>query len=335
MTERKQRAIISKQIIRMVESQINSNQSLKNIATNLNLSYATVKRIASSLHTDPGFVDEFKSVTEKRTASPLRGLHHAVSGIIDSQNNITISEIKSELSAMNINVSDSTISRAIKKIGYSRKRLSLIPIERNTPAIIEKRTLFARHIAAIRDEQLLFLDECGFSRHTMRHYGYSLRNQKAVQNVRGSRGNNQSLICIISHNDCIANQIFDGSVNGERLRNFLEESLPQHIPGQLRKTLVLDNAKIHHTQGVREICQRKGINIQYLPAYSPQLNPIEEFFSVVKANYKRSRRQFNTTQEIHQEIVVSVFAVEYQTYQNIFRNMRRWIGVAMAGEPFI
>ena len=50
-----------------------------------------------------------------------------------------------------------------------------------------------------------------------------------------------------------------------------------------RSVVLLDNASIHHTARPVELIQSVGALVQYLPAYSPDLNPIEEMFSKVKA----------------------------------------------------
>jgi transposase len=51
--------------------------------------------------------------------------------------------------------------------------------------------------------------------------------------------------------------------------------------------LVLGNAQIHHNGRIASIVEAKGALIQYLPPYSPDLNPIEKGFSVYKSNLRR------------------------------------------------
>jgi transposase len=50
-----------------------------------------------------------------------------------------------------------------------------------------------------------------------------------------------------------------------------------------RSVLVLDNCRIHHNQALVNIVMASGCLILYLPAYSPDLNPIEESFSACKS----------------------------------------------------
>ena len=63
-------------------------------------------------------------------------INNAMCAIIDSKNDITLNEIKKELELIGIFSSLSNISPTIKKINYSRKRLSLIPVkETHTPRL--------------------------------------------------------------------------------------------------------------------------------------------------------------------------------------------------------
>lgn len=51
--------------------------------------------------------------------------------------------------------------------------------------------------------------------------------------------------------------------------------------------LIMDNALIHTSKLIREVIEDRGYNCIYLPPYSPELNPIEQFWSVVKSAVKR------------------------------------------------
>jgi transposase len=50
----------------------------------------------------------------------------------------------------------------------------------------------------------------------------------------------------------------------------------------------MDNASFHHTQRIEQMCYDAGVKLVYLPPYSPDFNPIEEFFAELKAFIKRS-----------------------------------------------
>jgi transposase len=58
---------------------------------------------------------------------------------------------------------------------------------------------------------------------------------------------------------------------------------------------VLDNAKIHHCEGIEELVDRFGVKLEYLPPYSPNLNPIEEAFSQIKHFLRRHQDYYVAT----------------------------------------
>jgi transposase len=49
----------------------------------------------------------------------------------------------------------------------------------------------------------------------------------------------------------------------------------------------MDNASFHRTENIKQMCSIAGVKLVYLPPYSPDLNPTEEFFAELKAFIKR------------------------------------------------
>lgn len=55
----------------------------------------------------------------------------------------------------------------------------------------------------------------------------------------------------------------------------------------------MDNAFLHRTDEIEQACARAGVKLIYLPPYSPDKNPIEEFFAELKAFIKKHWRVLN------------------------------------------
>src|SRR3546814_15431889 len=71
--------------------------------------------------------------------------------------------------------------------------------------------------------------------------------------------------------------VFDGPINGERFRAYVEQCLvPTLKPGDI---VVLDNLGSHKSAAVRQAIRAAGAKLFFLPPYSPDLNPIEQVFS--------------------------------------------------------
>jgi transposase len=79
--------------------------------------------------------------------------------------------------------------------------------------------------------------------------------------------------------------IIQGGVTMAMFEEWFESKLlPQLTPGMI---VVMDNASCHQSEFVRQLCLDHGIQLEKLPPYSPDLNPIEESFNVLKAWVRR------------------------------------------------
>ncbi|KAF7684944.1 hypothetical protein CDIK_4307 [Cucumispora dikerogammari] len=94
----------------------------------------------------------------------------------------------------NIKRSRPTISKSLKRMNISRKSLSTVPSDRNSPRVIVLRYSYGRECELFSSENFAYLDETGFNLHTTTNYGYSLVNTKAFVNVVSNRGQNISLL---------------------------------------------------------------------------------------------------------------------------------------------
>lgn len=89
----------------------------------------------------------------------------------------------------------------------------------------------------------------------------------------------------------VLSRVFRGSTDASVFEDldFIEQLL-QHC-GKLpepKSVLVMDNASFHHTERIEHPCSEAGVKLVYLPPYSPDLNPIEEFFAELKAFIRRN-----------------------------------------------
>ena len=91
--------------------------------------------------------------------------------------------------------------------------------------------------------------------------------------------------------------LLEGSVNGETFEAFLKSHLlpilqPFNWSNPL-SVVIMDNASIHHVEGVRKIVEdQAGARLLFLPPYSPDLNPLEEAFSQMKSIMKENEDLF-------------------------------------------
>ncbi|KAG1150146.1 hypothetical protein G6F37_011268 [Rhizopus arrhizus] len=88
-----------------------------------------------------------------------------------------------------------------------------------------------------------------------------------------------------------------GTVTGHYM-NFIQKTMDEMdcIPEMKGYYIVMDNAPIHIPNEIDTMVTERGYKCIYLPPYSPELNPIEQFWSIVKNKVKRS--QFQTKEDL-------------------------------------
>ncbi len=96
-----------------------------------------------------------------------------------------------------------------------------------------------------------------------------------------NRGTNLSVISAMGLRAVCAPMMIEGAVNSEVFALYVEHLLvPCLSPG---KIVLLDNVKFHYSPKAMELIEATGATVLHIPAYSPDLNPIEECISKIKA----------------------------------------------------
>ena len=174
------------------------------------------------------------------------------------------------------------VSRTLKHMGISLKSLRREAAERSQ----DLRDFYVMRLSEFSANQLIFVDESAANEHTaQRKRGWSELGIKPTVSLPLKRTKRWSMLPAYSLDGILTYELFHGSIDGPRFAMFLEcKLLPQCAPF-LRKhsVIIMDNCSTHHCQEIRDLCQSHGVKLLYLPPYSPDYNPIEELFSVIKA----------------------------------------------------
>ena len=130
-------------------------------------------------------------------------------------------------------------------------------------------------------KRLVFIDETSVSTNITRVYGRAPQGERLVQKVLHGNWKTTTFIAALRHDRVTAPFVLDGPMNGEMFKAYVEQFL---APTLKRNDIVfMDNASVHKVVGVEEAIEARGAIPFYLPAYSPDLNPIEQLFAKLKA----------------------------------------------------
>jgi transposase len=118
-----------------------------------------------------------------------------------------------------------------------------------------------------------------------RFYGRAPQGKRLVDKVPHGHWKTTTFLAGLRHDRIVAPLVVDGAIDGTMFRAWVEQSLaPTLVPGDM---VIADNLSSHKVAGVREAMEARGASILFLPAYSPDLNPIEQFFAKLKAALRR------------------------------------------------
>jgi transposase len=126
----------------------------------------------------------------------------------------------------------------------------------------------------------VFIDETGATTVMTRLYGWGPRGERLVDAVPAGHWKSTTFVAGLRHDGVIAPFVLDGAMTGEVFRTYVEQVLaPALWPGDV---VVMDNLPAHKVVGIKEAITAAGASLLYLPAYSPDLNPIEQLFAKLK-----------------------------------------------------
>jgi transposase len=129
--------------------------------------------------------------------------------------------------------------------------------------------------------RLVFVDESGFHTSMTRLRARAPKGKRAYGKVPKNRAKNTTLIAAITLQGAMGTSMtVEGATDSEAFEAYVQHFLaPSLCEGQV----VVDGLGAHRPQRIRELIEARGADLVFLPSYSPDLNPIEEAFSKVKA----------------------------------------------------
>lgn len=133
--------------------------------------------------------------------------------------------------------------------------------------------------------RLIFLDETGTTTKMDRLRGWAKRGERVHDHAPFGHWGTQTFIAGLRCDGLVAPWVLDGPMNRLAFETYIETQLaPALCKGDV---VILDNLSSHKSTKATEILRQQGAWFLFLPAYSPDLNPIEMAFSKLKAHLRR------------------------------------------------
>lgn len=182
----------------------------------------------------------------------------------------------------------SAMHKLLKRLGFSYKKNRLVP----SKADPELQRLFVRWFEWFctqlgPDDRLYFGDAVHFKHNAEAGYAWSEVGEPHLipANTGRQRYNVFGAYCIQTHEHAFL--LTEDNINRDKLIEFLALLRAKHPQGKIY--LMLDNARYNHAQQVKAAALQHNIVLDYLPPYSPNLNPIERLWKFVRKKFFKDR----------------------------------------------
>jgi len=331
--QRKRRTQITTEIIQLVRKAIERNKSTREISEQIELSYNSTLLLVGKICNGRSDA-EILGAKKGPKIKPNTEIKSQIMSMLSEDNSLTQAAIKDGLAEAGVVRSQGFISTTLKQMEMTRKRLVKVPIERNSPRVLDLRRTYALELQHYALEKLIYLDETGFNLHTSTNYGYSPKNSKAYIMTPANKGINISLMAAIGMSGVIAYQLRDGAYNGDSFLLFIQSQLLSYFRDHPHSIILMDNCRFHHRSDILRVFNENNIIYKFLPPYSPHLNPIEEYFGELKATYK-AIRPLSQTRLVVKERVLDLIKSRSGNFRSLFERARNLIPTALARMPFI
>lgn len=158
--------------------------------------------------------------------------------------------------------------------------------EQDDPDLKAEREAWRAEFATVDPSRLVFLDESGANTAMARRYGRAPRGERLRCPIPHGHWKTTTLTAAIRLGGVGACLACDGATNAACFEAYIGECLvPTLKPGDI---VVMDNLSCRKSAEVERLIKSAGAEVRYLPAYSPDLNPIEEMFSKLKAFLRKA-----------------------------------------------
>jgi transposase len=132
----------------------------------------------------------------------------------------------------------------------------------------------------------VIVDECGSNINLTPRYARAPRGERAIGAIPRNTEQNTTLIASMTTAGMGPAMLLGGATDTAAFVVYIEQFLaPALVPGKL---VVLDNLSAHKSERVWQLIEARGCQVVFLPAYSPDLSPIEEAFSKLKTFLRRA-----------------------------------------------
>jgi len=290
------------------------SEQIKKIAIKLYYKFNSYRKVASILEISKSIIHywiNYEYVSIKNNTNDINKITKFIKEALINDSYITTIKLKHSLfSKKGITVSKSLIYNIIvNKLNYSYKKVSNKMYNKNITNLLKQKKIFKK--AHKKYKNIICIDETYVHSNIFYKYGWSPKGNRLIHYSK-TNPIKYSIIVAISRNKIEHHLIKSQNINKISYKQFIEHLCLTHK----NKKFLMDNVSFHKSKEILEIIKKSSNEAIFIPPYSPELNPIEEVFSL----FKRKLRDTNTSEPIIDRIQKTINNLLNVNFENYYKH---------------
>ena len=244
-------------------------------------------------------------------------------GMIDKNEQLTMDELLFEMKNKykDFDITRQHLGRVVRANNRTRKRTrhQHFPKERYKKPTNKENEMndFYKEVSKYPIDKIICLDETSVGSHLKPAYSRCYIGKRCVIKTNNNFVfRSFTLLVAINNKKCVGKIFYEkGGTTQERMVEFLETQI---FPKYKDHLIILDNAKSHNNQMVKDAITKSGNKFLFSIPYTPMTNsPIENYFNQIKT-YIKKKRDVYSFEELAKNVDTSIEKVKPENYKNYF-----------------
>ena len=293
-----------KEMINIVKNFYKSNKySIREVSEIFKISKSTIHR----------WINIDNKNKKCKNASDYEIIKETIENIVKENPFIRIKDIQNKIK--NIICKDISVSGIylyLTKLNITYK-LASQKLYSNMNNLKQKVKEFKKIIKNIKLKNIVCLDESYIMTNMCHKYGWSKKGERITKYIKANP-KKFSIMMAIDNKKIISSKIYNVNINKEIFYEYLKNEL---LPKIKNKYIIMDNVSFHKSKEIKELILKSKNKIIYIPPYSPEYNPIEGVFHILKNKIRQKDEIIN---EKNIKCIIGEINNKYQKmYKKSFR----------------
>lgn len=255
---------------------VNNNYSIRDISNIFKISKSTIHRWINKTNMTKNIVN-------------CNIINEIINKLVKENPFITLKMMQTKIrETIHKNISISGVYIHVQKLKLTYKKVSnkMYSNMKNLCAITK---YFKKRIKRIKLNDIICLDESYIQTNMSGNYGWGKKGTKIERYIK-SNPKKISIMMAITNKKIISSKLYDVNINKTIFHNYLKDDL---LPKIKNKYILMDNVSFHRSKEIINLIKESNNVPLFIPPYSPDFNPIEGIFHILKHKIRQKNELIN------------------------------------------